>query len=255
MLGRSLANDIRRRAPAGSKLATIGRKKSPAGSRAGRRASHASRPDARELARIALDLFAERNFASVSIKDIGRAAKVNSAMIYYYYKDKEHLFRAAIDSAIDEAFLLFDLHCNNEKHESPADAIGAWFDIHVRLYLQLRNVVKISLDCKGIVGNIPKANEPIQRFYRHEREILRKFILEGIDGGIFRAVDPSIAATMISTILDGVLARSFFLKDFAMVKTVEEFKQAIWLYLGYRAGDTLPRASKRNTKRRKSQVD
>jgi hypothetical protein len=38
---------------------------------------------------------------------------------------------------------------------------------------------------------------------------------------------------MISTSLDGIMARSFFLKDFDMLRTVEEFKQALWLHLGY----------------------
>ena len=235
-------------------MATGKKIKIQTGLKTGRRTSNTSRPGAGDLARIALDLFAEHHFAAVTIKDIGQAAKINSAMIYYYYKDKEDLFRAAIESAIDEAFLLFDRHCNNEKHDSPADAIGAWFDIHVHLYKQLRNVVKISLDCKGIVGNIPKANEPIQRFYRHENEILQKFIREGIERGIFRKVDLSIVATMISTVLDGVLARSFFLKDFPMVKTVEEFKQALWLYLGYNRHGTQLRSlngGKTTSRRRK----
>lgn len=195
-----------------------------------------------------MDLFAERSFASVTIKDIGRAAKVNSAMIYYYYKDKGDLFRAAIESAIDEAFHLFANHCNSEKHDNAADAISAWFDVHVTLYKRLRNVVKISLDCKGVVGNVPDANEPIKRFYRHENEILQNIIREGIEKGIFRRVDPSIVATMISTILDGLLARSLILKDFDMLKTVEEFKQALWLHLGY--GVSQPKAVRARQERR-----
>jgi AcrR family transcriptional regulator len=199
----------------------------------GRRTATASGPGADELARIALDLFAERHFDSVSIRDIGRAANVNSAMIYYHYEDKADLFCAAIESAIDEAFDLFAKHCDTERHETPAEAIGAWFDVHVALYKRLRNVIKISLDCKGIVGTVPEANEPIKRFYRHEREILQKLIHEGVQSGLFQKVDSAVVATMISTILDGVLARSIFLKDFEMVKTVGAFKQAILLYLGY----------------------
>lgn len=193
-----------------------------------------------DLARIALNLFAEHHYASVTIKDIGRAAKVNTAMIYYYYADKRALFRAAIESAIDEAFLLFANHCNSEKYESPADAISAWFDVHVTLHKQLRNVVKISIDCKGVVGSVPETNEPIKRFYRHESEILQNIIREGIERKIFRRVDPLAVATMISTSLDGVLARSFFLKDFDMLRTVEEFKQALWKHLGYSV--SLPKA-------------
>lgn len=201
--------------------------------KAGRRTSTAAGPDADQLARIALELFADRHFASVTIKDIGRAANINSAMIYYYYKDKKDLFRASIESAVDEAFFYFDRHCNNKNHKNAVDAITAWFDIHVHLYKRLRNVVKISLDCKGIVGNVPDEDEPIMRFYRHENEILQKLIREGIKKGVFRRVNPAVAATMISTILDGALARSFFLKDFDLVKTVEEFKKALWKYLGY----------------------
>jgi AcrR family transcriptional regulator len=214
-----------------------GRRKSarPTNTRLGRRAANISRPGAEELARIALDLFAERHFASVSIKDIGRAANVNSAMIYYYYKDKRDLFRAAIESAIDEAFGLFAKHCDTGEHETPAQAISAWFDVHVALHKRLRNVVKISLDCHGMVGNLPEANEPIKRFYRHESEILQKIIMEGTKSGIFRNVDPFLVATMISTSLDGVLARSLILKDFDMLTTVEEFKAALWLHLGFSA--------------------
>jgi hypothetical protein len=71
--------------------------------------------------------------------------------------------------------------------------------------------------------------EPIKGFYRHENEILQDLIRKGIDAGLFHKVDPSVAATMISTILDGALARSIFLKDFQMVETVEEFKRSIML--------------------------
>lgn len=199
----------------------------------GRRTAGASGPGPEELARIALELFAERHFASVSIRDIGRAANINSSMIYYHYRDKEHLFRAAIETAIDEAFELFSNHCNSAAHENAADAIDKWFDVHVQLSTQLRNVVKISLDCKGVVG-VPDADEPIKRFYRHENSILQDVIREGMAQGIFDKVDPAAVATMISTMLDGIMARSFFIEDFDMIGTVRQFKRALWLHLGYR---------------------
>jgi AcrR family transcriptional regulator len=198
----------------------------------GRRTSDMPGPGAKDLAKIALDLFAERHYAMVTIKDISRAAKVNSSMIYYHFNDKEDLFRAAIETAIDEAFELFDSHSNTKKHNNPAEAIGDWLDIHVALAKQLRSVVKISLDCKGVIGNLPESEEPIKRFYRHEDEILQKSIREGIKQGKFRKVDPAVVATMISTILDGVMARSIILSDFDMVRTVEEIKHALWLHLG-----------------------
>lgn len=204
---------------------------------AGRRKSNAFSPSKDHLARIALGLFADRDFGSVSIRDIGKAAGINSSMIYYHFKNKRDLYRAAIESAIDEAFDLFAEHCNTERHETPAEAIGAWFDVHVRLYKQLRNVIKISLDCKGVVPGAPESKQPIKRFYRHEKAILEGLIRDGMKSGLFQSdVDPATVATMVSTMLDGMLARSFFLKDFDMHDTVEAFKRAIMLSLGARRG-------------------
>ena len=197
----------------------------------GRRRANTAGPGAEDLARIALDLFARRHFSSVTIKDIGHAADVNSAMIYYHYKDKLALFNAAINSAIDEAFQHFSEHCDNEKHDNAVSAINEWFNVHVTLHKRLRNVIKISLDCSG--PEFAEARSAIKRFYNHENEILQKFIRDGIRTGIFRDVEPAIIATMISAFLDGVLARSLILKDFDMLKTVEEFKRTLWQHLGY----------------------
>lgn len=169
-------------------------------------------------------------------------------MIYYHFRNKRDLYRAAIESAIDEAFELFAEHCDAERHETPAEAIGAWFDVHVRLYKQLRNVIKISLDCKGVVPGAPESKQPIKRFYRHEKAILEGLIREGIESGLFRkGVDPATVATMVSTMLDGVLARSFFLKDFDMHDTVEAFKHAIMLSLGASRGSPISTRQTRKT--------
>ena len=211
--------------------ATRKNKSSKTESKLGRRTAMAPKMGADDLARIALGLFAERHFASVTIKDIARAAKINSAMIYYYYEDKEHLFRAALENAVDEAFQAYARHGDSRNFADAVEAIDAWFDVHVALYKQLRNVVKISVDRNSIIGLFPKGQDPIKRFYRHENKILQNFIREGVEKGIFRDVDPSVIATMISTSLDGAMARTFILDDFDIVGTVEEFKQAVRLYL------------------------
>ena len=41
-------------------------------------------------------LFAGRGFAGATIKDIGREAGVNSALLYYYFADKEQLYREVL---------------------------------------------------------------------------------------------------------------------------------------------------------------
>jgi len=43
------------------------------------------------IGRVALDLFARKGFFVTTMRDISKAGKVNVALIYYYFKDKEEI--------------------------------------------------------------------------------------------------------------------------------------------------------------------
>jgi AcrR family transcriptional regulator len=200
-------------------------------SRPGRRAASDRSPGAEEIAKVALDLFAERHFSLVTIKDIGRAAGVNSAMIYYYFKDKNELFRAAIDNAIEEAFLLFTRHREMGTYADANDAIRSWFDVHMILHRQLRNVIKIGIDCNCFKESLPDVMEPIRHFYVEERRILRDIFSRHESTRRLSDSESTALATLISTSLDGILTRSLLLDDFDMDETARDFERLISCFL------------------------
>ena len=202
----------------------------------GRRSHKDAGPKANELAAIALELFANAHYSSVSIRDIGHAANVTSAMIYYHFKDKEDLFRAAISSAVQEAFDHYDAFVQLHENKGALVSISTWIDIHIQLRKRLRSVVKIGMDCSGLNESIAGALNIVQDFYRHEHRILTDLIWDGIKKGTFRKVDVDTVANMISTMLDGALARSLILPDFEFSKTLSEFRDALTSYLGATPG-------------------
>ena len=59
----------------------------------------------------ALDVFAERGFAGAGVRDIASAAGVNHGLILYHFKDKDGLWRAAVD------FLFERLHDEMKEPE------------------------------------------------------------------------------------------------------------------------------------------
>ena len=59
---------------------------------------HFTRAD--ELMSAALDLFAERDFASVTIKDSAHAIGVNTALIYYYFESNNKSGWGGADVAV-----------------------------------------------------------------------------------------------------------------------------------------------------------
>ena len=153
-----------------------------------------------ELASIALVLFAEHGFFGVSIKQIARKAGINPALIYYYYKDKEDLFRAAIVHAVSSAHRQY-LQMLSE-HDDPMGRIHAWLQCNVVAAQRIRCMVKIMLDYSGSRVRNRGIDLAIREFYELERMILAANIRSGIREGVFRPTDVERLAALISVHLD-----------------------------------------------------
>ena len=66
-------------------------------------------------------LFAERGYAATTIKHIGAEAGVNSALLYYYFADKERLYSAVLQRVLDT--LMSEGEKVFARARSPDDAI------------------------------------------------------------------------------------------------------------------------------------
>jgi len=196
-------------------------------------AESADRPKGREaeFLKAALNLFAERNFASVTIKDIAQSLGVNTALIYYYFENKTDLFRAAIEYALDNAFA--NMRAIEARNTDPAGLISAWLDNHIERYAEIHRFVKIALDYKGSPERDPAVEATIANFYAKERELLSRCIRLGIDQGCFKRVDTNRTAQFISTYLDGCMVRLVILPDFPLKAAVGDLHRFVLDMLEY----------------------
>ena len=101
-------------------------------------------------------------------------------------------------------------------------------------------MVKVMLDFAVSHPQRDMIEGSIQRFYGQERDVLVKCIRAGIKAGHFRKLDPSKAAQVASTMLDGVIVRCQIQEDFDLRAAVADLKTVYWSYLGY-TGNSVPR--------------
>lgn len=174
---------------------------------------------------VALSLFAERNFASVTIKDIAEELGVNTALIYYYFKSKTDLFKASIDHAVEGAFA--NMRALEESNTDPANLLTAWLQNHVDKYAEIHRFVKVALDYRGAHQGDPEIEAIIASFYAKERQLLSKLIKDGIDQGMFRNVDSGRMVQLISTYLDGCMVRSVIMPDFDLKTAVADLHRNV----------------------------
>jgi AcrR family transcriptional regulator len=196
----------------------------------GRPANTGNRRDiAEELKKVALDLFAEQGYGQVTIKDIGIAANVNTAMIYYYFSDKESLCRASIEDAAEQVFCAFQKAI--DKVEGPQKKIETWLETHIKLMGTIRKMVRVSIDLKTKSGDKSNENSPIDNFYNLEQKTLSEFLTTGIEKGIFRKVDVDETRRIVSTFLDGAMIRTLIRPNFDLESTVSSFMEVLLVYL------------------------
>src|ERR1700716_4120650 len=82
------------------------------------------------ILRAAAEEFAEHGIAGARTEAIAREARVNKALLYYYFKDKETLYGAVLDNAFSglktTVFGVFDSEM--PPREKILAYVGAYFD-------------------------------------------------------------------------------------------------------------------------------
>jgi AcrR family transcriptional regulator len=186
---------------------------------------------AQELMATALELFARQDFTSVTIKDIAHGLRVNTALIYYYFDSKDDLFRATLEHCIEHALLTFrELE---QRHRDPVRMISAWFSTQARLAPEIRQLLKIMLDYSTSTSSSKIADAAIRRFYDEEIKILSTGFRLGIRQRVFKRVNVTRTAHIVSTYLDGIMARSLIHTGFDVRRAIGDLQQILWEHLGY----------------------
>lgn len=138
----------------------------------------------------AITEFAHEGAAGARTDAIARAAKVNKALLYYYFKDKETLYGAALDLVFEgltervAEVLARDL----PPREKIREFVGAHFDF-IASHPAYPRMVQREMMRAGRKGS-PHIKRIVERYLRPTFARVREVMLEGIASGEIRDVDP-----------------------------------------------------------------
>jgi len=135
--------------------------------------------------------FAEHGIAGARTDTIAREAKVNKALLYYYFKDKETLYGAVLDEAFsglkETVFRVLD--SDLATREKMLAYVSAYFDFVASNQMYPRLMQREMMRAReGQSQHIDKiVKNYIQPMFGRVSEVMRK----GIADGEFRPVDPA----------------------------------------------------------------
>ena len=143
------------------------------------------------ILKAALLEFAQEGASGARIDHIARAAHVNKALLYYYFKDKEQLHGAVLEQVF--AGLAERVHEVLDRDLSPREKLlayaGAHFDYIAASPLYPR-VVQREMMRAGRKGS-PHIRRIVERYFRPMQGRLMELFRAGMESGDFRRVDPA----------------------------------------------------------------
>jgi TetR/AcrR family transcriptional regulator len=143
------------------------------------------------ILRAAIQEFAHKGIAGARTDAIARNAKVNKALLYYYFKDKDSLYLAALDSVFTERNrrILDVLQRPVPPGEKLHLYVGEYFDYLAANPLH-RDLVQREM-MRASSGAPSHLHRIAQLYMKPVYTALAGLLREGERAGEFRAVDPA----------------------------------------------------------------
>lgn len=158
-----------------------------------------------DILKAARSVFARRGFEGASTREVAEIARVNNAMIYYYFKDKVELYRAVLA----DSFTAFDRIWEHKMFRSPV-ATRTKIEKYIQEFIrfqhgneELRRIVSMefaacSNNTKWLADN----------YFVHSYEKLTTILQDGMRRGELRRIDLSMAIpSLVGMIIHGFVMR------------------------------------------------
>jgi len=158
-----------------------------------------------KILQVAIELFKEKGFSNVSVREICQTSGVSLPMVYYYFKDKRGLFRAVIRDQVTLKPLLDSLQEIVEGAESveeklrslihsyltsfPKDLLNAGFFLRERTRFDRGSLNRFASDLD------------------QAHALIKALLQEGIEQKVFRVTDCEMAADCLLGMMNRFIAQ------------------------------------------------
>jgi TetR/AcrR family transcriptional regulator len=155
------------------------------------------------ILRAALEEFSHEGDSGARTDEIARRAGVNKALIYYYFKDKEGLYAAALEqvfSGLHERVMAILNRTDLPPRQKLLEYVQSHFDYIASQPVYPRLVQREFMRSAGRTLS-PVANRILEHYGKPLYQKLEDLVRDGIRTGDFRRVDPVQTLTSILGII------------------------------------------------------
>jgi AcrR family transcriptional regulator len=135
-----------------------------------------------------------------SMREIANDLNLSKASLYYYFPDKESLYKAVVEK--EQAEFIAKISERIFRIHEPEQLLLEYANARLSYFRTLLNLSRLRLEAYSDLR--PGFMETIQIFKEKEKEIIKKIFEKGISSGIFFIYDPDQTALLFLDLLKGL---------------------------------------------------
>jgi AcrR family transcriptional regulator len=153
----------------------------------------------------ARELFMSQGYAATSMRQVARRTGIAKATIYHYFKDKRDLMEQLVAEAIIAMRRTFDALAGEAD---PVGRLSLAAESALGFLSRYSDIIQVARrEVPGVRGRLSADAGGLLEGYE---KLIREAIATGTRQGVFRVVDPTDAAYIFMTMLQGSFAHAMF---------------------------------------------
>jgi TetR/AcrR family transcriptional regulator len=155
---------------------------------------------AEQIIKTAQNLFGLYGFEKTSMQEIAESLQISKGSLYYYFPDKENLYKSVVEKEQSEFLRILEKDLQNIQ--DPADCLRKYTFTRLSYFKALLNLSRIRTEL--LTEWHPVIASTFGEFREKEKKIVIRILEKGKNSGQFNYVDSYETATLFLDLLRGL---------------------------------------------------
>ena len=172
--------------------------------------------------------FAQYGFDKTTMQEIADDLSMSKGALYYYFPDKEALYKAIVIQEQEE--FLQTLSCQCKRMSDPVEMLSGYAQIRFELSERLINLARSKSMYQQNLQSFIK--ETMEDLNSSEDQLIGKILTKGVQTGYFQIDDIDEMASLFNSLLTGM--RIFFMRNkhvFLKQEDIAVYRKKVDLFL------------------------
>lgn len=194
-----------------------------------------SKQNRKDILELGCRMFLQKGYRETKVSDITKTLDIGKGTFYFYFNDKKELLFECVPIIFESIFATgWD---KIRQIKDPTERLQFRAEMVLPFLKEFCAIIQLSKE--AIEDADPKIKQLGEQVYLSIRKPVESDIRKAIDNGIFKEMDPKIAATLMLGVMENVYYLQTIDKQIAAEKIWNKVMEIITF--GVRAGDATPK--------------